>query len=75
MARATGRDVIVTLMESVQELHRNQTQATEHLEAMLRLSKDSAKRLEQMARTLGGLAKVLRDHEERLVRLEDRADV
>lgn len=55
MATASGRDVILTLMADVAELQENSLTAAGHLEALVELARDSAKRTKRIARTLGKL--------------------
>lgn len=70
MATASGRDVILTLMADVAELKENSATATNLLEELLKVSRDTTKRTERVARTLSKLADLLGDHEERISALE-----
>ena len=72
MASTTGRDVILTLMTEVAELQANSLAAAQHLEQLVKLAKDSAKRNERIARTLSKLADFIGDHEARSSSLEAR---
>ena len=72
MAKATGHDVTLTLMADVAELQENSLEAAGHLEELVKLAKDSAKRSERIARTLGKLADLVGDHETRISALEAR---
>ena len=69
MATASGRDVILTLMADVAELQENSLTAAGHLEALVKLARNSAKRT---AGTLSKLADLISDHEDRISALEDR---
>ena len=72
MATTTGRDVILTLMADVAELHENALTATKHLEQLVKLSRDSSKRTKRIARTLAKVATLIGDHEQRISALEAR---
>ncbi|MBS1149987.1 MAG: hypothetical protein H6Q89_1685 [Myxococcaceae bacterium] len=72
MAKATGQDVLLTLMADVAELQENSLASAGHLEALVKLARDSAKRTERIARTLSKLAELVGDHEARISALEAR---
>ncbi len=72
MAKTTGQDVILTLLSDVAELQENSLAAAAHLEELVRLAKDSAKRTERIARTLAKVADLIGDHETRIAALEAR---
>jgi hypothetical protein len=59
MARVTGRNVVLVLMESVAELHERQKEIT-------RASRESERIMGKMARAVHGIADRLQDHERRL---------
>ena len=72
MATVSGRDVILMLMADVAELKENSRAAAVHLEEMVKLTRDTTKRTERIARTLLKLADLRGDHEERISALEAR---
>lgn len=83
LARTTGADIILNLLADVAELKENSIATTQHLEdleasvakhldGLVKISRDSTRRLERTAVTPGRLADLFKDHEARISALESR---
>ena len=68
----TGKDIILNLLADVAELKENSIETTRHLEALVKISRDSSRRIERTAVTLAKLADLFTDHEARISALETR---